>query len=143
MNALYAYFAYGSNLMPDRLLQRCPTAVPYAPAILPNYRLTERLYADVDFTPRAKVHGFVYLLRAQDVARLDRYEGYPRIYCRYTVDVILDDGTELPALIYEMTPKTKEIRNGLPYPEDYRKICREGANLHRIKNHFIRKRRCK
>ena len=143
MNALYAYFAYGSNLMPDRLLQRCPTAVPYAPAILPNYRLTERLYADVDFTPRAKVHGFVYLLRAQDVARLDRYEGYPRIYCRYTVDVILGDGTELPALIYEMTPKTKEIRNGLPYPEDYRKICREGANLHRIHNHFIRKRRRK
>ena len=48
-----------------------------------------------------------------------------------------------PALIYEMTPKTKEIRNGLPYPEEYRKICREGANLHRIKNHFIRKRRRK
>ena len=73
------------------------------------------------------------------MARLDRYEGYPQIYLRYTVDVILDDGTELPALLYEMTPKTKEIRNGLPYPEEYRKICREGANLHRIKNHFIRK----
>ena len=73
------------------------------------------------------------------MARLDRYEGYPQIYRRYTVDVILDDGTELPALIYEMTPKTKEIRNGFPYPEEYRKICREGANLHRIKNHFIRK----
>ena len=100
MNGLYAYFAYGSNLLPARLLQRCPTAVPYAPAILPNYRLT-------------------------------------------TVDVILDDGTELPALIYEMTPKTKEIRNGLPYPEEYRKICREGADIHRIKNHFIRKRRRK
>ena len=84
-----------------------------------------------------------YLLRAHDVARLDRYEGYPQIYRRYTVDVILDDGTELPALIYEMTPKTKEIRNGLPYPEEYRKICREGANFHRIKNHFIRKRRRK
>ena len=57
--------------------------------------------------------------------------------------MILDDGTELPALIYEMTPKTKEIRNGLSYSEEYRKICREGANLHRIKNHFIRKRRRK
>ena len=90
MNALYAYFAYGSNLLPERLFQRCPTAVAYAPAILPNYRLTE-----------------------------------------------------LPALIYEMTPKSKEIRNGLPYPEEYRKVCREGANLHRIKNHFIRKRRRK
>ena len=130
MKGLYAYFAYGSNLLPERLFQRCPTAVPYAPAILPNYRLTERLYAE-------------YLLRAHDVARLDRYEGYPQIYRRYTVDVILNDGTELPALIYEMTPKTKEIRNGLPYPEAYRKICREGANLHRIKNHFIRKRRRK
>ena len=96
--------------------------------------LTERLYADIDYAPGKQVH---------DVARLDRYEGYPQIYRRYTVDVILDDGTELPALIYEMTPKTKEIRNGLPYPEAYRKICREGANLHRIKNHFIRKRRRK
>ena len=122
MNVLYAYFAYGSNLLPDRLLQRCPTAVPYAPAILPNYRLAERLYADVDYAPREQVHGFVYLLRANDVARLDRYEGYPQIYRRYTVDVILNDGTELPALIYEMTPKTKGIRNGLPYPEAYRKI---------------------
>ena len=151
MNVLYAYFAYGSNLLPERLLQRCPTAVPYAPAILPNYRLTERLYADVDYVPGGQVHGFVYLLRAQDVARLDRFEGYPQIYRRYTVDVILDytvdvildDSTELPALIYEMTPKTKEIRNGLPYSEEYRKICREGADIHKIKNHFIRKRRHK
>ena len=105
MKGLYAYFAYGSNLLPERLFQRCPTAVPYAPAILPNYRLTERLYADVDYAPGEQVHGFVYLLRAHDVARLDRYEGYPQIYRRYTVDVILGDGTELPALIYEMTPK--------------------------------------
>lgn len=51
MNGLYAYFAYGSNLLPERLFQRCSTAVPYAPAILPNYRLTERLYADVDYAP--------------------------------------------------------------------------------------------
>ena len=66
MNGLYAYFAYGSNLLPERLFQRCPTAVPYAPAILPNYRLTERLYADVDYVPGEQVHGFVYLLRAHD-----------------------------------------------------------------------------
>ena len=127
MNGLYAYFAYGSNLLPARLLQRCPTAVPYAPAILPNYRLTERLYADVDYAPGKQVHGFVYLLRAHDVARLDRYEGYPQIYRRYTVDVILGDGTALPALIYEMTPKTKEIRNGLPYPDIRKSIGRSAV----------------
>lgn len=38
MNGVYAYFAYGSNLLPERLFQRCPTAVAYAPAILPNIR---------------------------------------------------------------------------------------------------------
>ena len=114
MNGVYAYFAYGSNLLPERLFQRCPTAVAYAPAILPNYRLTERLYADVDYAPGEQVHGFVYLLRAHDVARLDRYEGYPQIYRRYTVDVILDDGTELPSLIYEMTPKTRESATDYP-----------------------------
>ena len=103
--------------------------------------MTEPLYADIDYAPGEQVHGVAYLLRTNDVAHLDRYEGYPQIYRRYIMAVILDDGTELPALIYEMTPKTKEIRNGLPYPEAYWKICRKGANLHRIKNHFIRKRR--
>ena len=60
MNGVYAYFAYGSNLLPERLFQRCPTAVAYASAILPNYRLTERLYADVDgenFSPQKYVNG--------------------------------------------------------------------------------------
>ena len=94
MKGLYAYFAYGSNLLPERLFQRCPTAVPYAPAILPNYRLTERLYADVDYAPGEQVHGFVYLLRAHDVARLDRYEGYPQIYRRYTVRADLRNDSE-------------------------------------------------
>ena len=80
MNGVYVYFAYGSNQLPERLFLRCPTAVAYAPAILPNYRLTERLYADVDYAPGEQVHGFVYLLRAHDVEHLDRYERYPQIY---------------------------------------------------------------
>ncbi len=50
MKGLYAYFAYGSNLLPERLFQRCPTAVPYAPAILPNYALSFVEYLEQRFT---------------------------------------------------------------------------------------------
>ncbi len=143
MKRLYAYFAYGSNLLPSRMAQRCPTATGIGSAVLYNYKLTERLYADVDYAPGAEVHGFVYMLRASDVASLDRYEGYPRIYKRYTVDVILYDGTVVPALVYEMTEETKAIRNGKPYPEEYRCICRDGAKIRRIPNSFTRKRKSK
>ena len=38
--------------------------------------------------------------------------------------------------IYEMTPETKALRAGQPFPEDYRKICSVGAAYHRIPNAF-------
>ena len=142
------YVAYGSNLNIHQMKHRCPTAKLYGTGEIKNYELQFKGNPDSAFAtifPRegASVPVAVWEIQPRDERSLDRYEGYPQIYRRYTVDVILDDGTELPALIYEMTPKTKEIRNGLPYPEAYRKICREGANLHRIKNHFIKKRRRK
>lgn len=141
MNGLYAYFAYGSNLLPSRIFRRCPQAVAYSAAVLKNYRLTERLYADVDYSPGSQVYGFVYLLRASDIAFLDRFEGYPRTYKRYVVDVTLDDGSEIPALVYEMTEETKAARNGMAYPEEYRIMCRDGARIHQIPNYFTKKRR--
>lgn len=140
MKGVCWYFAYGSNLLPERMFRRCPTACLYAPAVLPNYQITERLYADVDYRPGKKVEGFLYVLRPRDILSLDRFEGVPRIYKRYTVDVRLDDGTEISALVYEMTEETKAMRNGCVYPEEYRQICMEGALFHKIKNNFIRKR---
>jgi len=140
MNGLYLYFAYGSNLLPDRMRRRCPHAIPVGPAILPNYKIVERLYADVDFQRGAQVSGFLYLLRESDVAALDRHEGYPAIYKRYTVGVHMD-GKAYPALVYEMTEATKHARDGKPYPEGYRQICRDGARHHKIKNNFIKKRK--
>ena len=57
------------------------------------------------------------------------------------VDVTLDDGSEIPALVYEMTEETKVARNGMAYPEEYRKMCRDGALIHQIPNDFTKKRR--
>ena len=140
MKNLYLYFAYGSNLLPSRMRRRCPNSIPFAPGILPNYRIAERLYADIDYSPGDEVSGFLYILRPGDVAMLDRYEGYPHIYKRYTVEIVLGDGSEVPAIVYEMSEETKRVRSRMRYPEEYRLICRDGARFHRIKNNFTLKR---
>lgn len=49
MKNLILYFAYGSNMEPVRMAWRCPGAYPLGRAVLRNYKLTERLYADIDF----------------------------------------------------------------------------------------------
>ena len=55
------YFAYGSNQNKRRAARRIPGAVDLGVAVLPNYRLTERLYADIDFCEGAEVFGVLYL----------------------------------------------------------------------------------
>ena len=49
MKNLILYFAYGSNMEPVRMTRRCLGAYPLGRAVLRNYKLTERLYADIDF----------------------------------------------------------------------------------------------
>ena len=50
-------------------------------------------------------------------------------------EVLMDD-VMYPALVYEMTDVTKRVRNGTPYPDAYRRICRSGARIRKIKSHF-------
>ena len=42
--------------------RRCPGAFPLGMAKLPNYRLSERLYADIDFEEGAAVYGVLYCI---------------------------------------------------------------------------------
>jgi gamma-glutamylcyclotransferase (GGCT)/AIG2-like uncharacterized protein YtfP len=69
------YFAYGSNLNIDQMLQRCPTAVPVRPLYLRNWRLVFRQVADIEPAEGHTVAGALYWCEPRDVAALDRYEG--------------------------------------------------------------------
>jgi len=51
------------------------------------------------------------------------------------------NGEIYQAVTYEMTLATKVARNGMPYPEEYREICSDGARFHHIKNKFTTRRR--
>ena len=57
MNNVLAYFAYGSNMNIKQMQERCPGSKPLIPAVLKDYRLTERKYADIDPEPGSCVHG--------------------------------------------------------------------------------------
>ena len=140
MNELILYFAYGSNMNPARMARRCPGAVTVGVGVLRNYRLTERLYADIDFLEGGEVHGVLYLITPRHLRSLDSHEGYPKVYRRMWLDVEFD-GVVYQAVTYEMTAETKAARDGMPYPEEYRALCSTGARINHVKNGFTKKRR--
>lgn len=134
------YFAYGSNMNSARMLARCPSARFAATATLKGYRLAERLYADIEPDQTNSVHGVVWAISDEDLANLDRNEGcHAGVYERRTYGVETKEGWTMTVHAYEMTDETREKRNGLRYPEQYRRICEVGAIRHNIANGFKRK----
>ena len=93
------YFAYGSNLHLEQMLERCPDAEPVTQAILRGYELVfkgnYRGYGVADVVPASPssvVYGALYKVSKRDIESLDRYEGYPRLYTRKTVTVETCEG---------------------------------------------------
>ena len=132
------YFAYGSNMNPDRIRERIPGARLVGKATIKGWRLVERLYADIDRSFGGRVEGVLYLVTPSEVARLDAYEGYPRVYSTVDVNAYLDATHKVRAFTYTMTKETKAERAGKPYPLGYCIICSHGAILHGVKDAFRR-----
>jgi gamma-glutamylcyclotransferase (GGCT)/AIG2-like uncharacterized protein YtfP len=131
------YFAYGSNMHTERMRLRCPSAEAMGPAALRGYRLAVRLFADIDPHPVGAVHGVLWSMETCDLAALDRYEGYPRLYERIvtTVEVHAQGRTmQVPAVVYIMTPATKTERDRQPCTDGYWTICHEGAREHGVRS---------
>ncbi|MGX1309403.1 gamma-glutamylcyclotransferase (GGCT)/AIG2-like uncharacterized protein YtfP [Amorphus suaedae] len=69
-------FAYGANLDPAGMRQRCPSAKPLGHASLENwhFRITIDGYASVAPRLGSTVHGVLWQISAKDEAALDAYE---------------------------------------------------------------------
>lgn len=132
------YFAYGSNMNPDRIRERIPQARLVGKATIKGWRLVERLYADIECAKGCTVEGVLYLVNQTELYRLDAYEGFPNIYGSVQVNAWLDAKHCVAAQTYMMTARTKAARNGRPYPREYRLICSTGAEYHGVKNEFRR-----
>ena len=101
------------------VLARCPDATVYGQAVLDNYDLRFRGSGVATVEPKegACVYGLLWELTDKCEASLDRYEGYPRLYIKQTLEVRTFDGQRVPVMAYIMNPEL-HLKPSLP-PRDY------------------------
>jgi len=99
------YFAYGANLDLRGMELRCPGYKPISRAVLKNYRLVFRGVADITPDLHYKVDGALYELTHEHLRVLDRFEGYPHLYTRKLLPVIIEQGEEVKAIVYIMVDR--------------------------------------
>lgn len=96
------YVAYGSNLNLNQMAFRCPKAKVVGKGVLKDYQLTFRHVATIEPVKDAETPVGVWEITPRDERALDIYEGYPRMYRKETVDVVMHDGTIKQAMVYIM-----------------------------------------
>ena len=146
------YFAYGSNMDLNQIVERCPSAKFHHPAVARGFRLAFTRFsekrqcgvADLIADASEEVWGAVFKIAGLDIPRLDRGEGVfltPPAYRRMPIKVFPPGGHELrDAFTYEVVAEAARhlkpnvayvglivggaVRWGLPeqYIEKLRKI---------------------
>lgn len=133
----FLYFAYGSNMNRARMLSRCPGARKVGTGTVGGWAVVERLYADLERRKGERTAGVVWSITRDDLAALDRAEGFPFVYDCLVARVRMGrTGREARCLVYIMTQAAREARDGTPYPEWYRAICSEGARANGVRDVF-------
>ncbi|MBU2583248.1 MAG: gamma-glutamylcyclotransferase [Alphaproteobacteria bacterium] len=84
------YFAYGSNMLAERLQRRCRSAVVHGVAVADDYALAFSKIGQDDSgkatlvaAAGVRTHGVVFRISIDDLALLDRFEGRGRGYERW------------------------------------------------------------
>lgn len=100
------YLAYGSNLNLEQMKRRCPTAKKVGTTILEDYKLTfqggyKSAVATIKPEKDSTVPVLIWKLEKEDEAALDRYEGWPRLYRKETLQVMLN-GKKTDVMVYIM-----------------------------------------
>jgi gamma-glutamylcyclotransferase (GGCT)/AIG2-like uncharacterized protein YtfP len=106
------YFAYGSNMDRNAMLQRCPASKPVGIGRLMRHRFIvfDEGYASVTRDPQRAVWGMVWDLALADVPALDRYESLSTgLYTKVIQPVVTGQGPRR-AIVYV----GRNARPGLP-----------------------------
>lgn len=112
MSNTFSYFAYGSNLLANRIHVNNPTAVRAGTGKLDNYRLDfirfakywKGAIATIVPTTGEVVWGAIWEISMDDLPKLDRQEGVASgAYIPLSVDVILPDGKRKLCRTYQQT----------------------------------------
>lgn len=108
------YVAYGSNLHLAQMARRCPDAKVYGSGVIKDYRLAFYHVASILPEAGAAVPVGIWEISAQDEKNLDRYEGFPHLYRKENIDVVMENGETVTAMVYIMN------RDGMEsYPDSH------------------------
>uniref|UniRef100_A0A8D0DLN6 gamma-glutamylcyclotransferase n=1 Tax=Salvator merianae TaxID=96440 RepID=A0A8D0DLN6_SALMN len=133
-NEHFLYFAYGSNLLRERLMLRNPSIVFLTVAHLLDYKLAFGSHqgrnsawhgstATIVHSPGDEVWGIIWKMSISDICSLDRQEGVEEgIYVPIEVSVQTQEGKVFKCRSYQMT----KFVFGLPSPQ-YKKVICMGA----------------
>jgi gamma-glutamylcyclotransferase (GGCT)/AIG2-like uncharacterized protein YtfP len=137
------YFAYGSNMLAERLQERTPSARAIGKAQLPGYKL-DFSKQSIDGSGKctiypseevgAIIHGVVFQLDEKELGRLDAAEGAPKHYKRQKLKV-LHKGEAVGALVYIATSRKEGLK---PY-NWYKALVIAGALQQGLPKSYIEK----
>ncbi len=142
MDDLLHYFAYGSNLHPERMRRRVPSAQPLGCAVLTGHLLRFHKASrkdgsgkcDAHYTgrPQDRVYGAVYSLVAAEKAALDAVEG-PGYEVAERVVILA--GTQRPVFLYRARPEA--VQADLQPYDWYHALVVAGARHHGLPEAYV------
>lgn len=110
------YISYGSNMNLRQMAYRAPNTKVYGKGILQGWQLVFNCHADIIQTGNEEdtVPVVVWeITNYKDLYALDCYEGYPSYYTKKNIDVVMETGEIINAMVYVMADRRKGI-----YPPD-------------------------
>ncbi|XP_027031493.2 gamma-glutamylcyclotransferase a [Tachysurus fulvidraco] len=142
----FLYFAFGSNLLKERLQLQNPSAVFHRVARLQGYGLKFGLWAEnvvsrwnggvatIEECPDEEVWGVVWKMAIEDITSLDKQESVDKgVYSPMEVMVETETG---PLLC--RTYKMNNFRPCAPSPQ-YKEVICLGAQQNGLPEHYIKK----
>ena len=144
MNATFLYFAYGSNLLTERIHMNNPSARFVSTACVENYKLTfgseSKRWGGAPATivpvVGSQVWGVLWELGIEDLESLDKQEGVPNHYQRFKVPFKTSEN------IQEYYAWTYHLVTGLdvaPIPSAiYQKVILKGAIEHGLPETYLK-----
>ena len=121
------YFAYGMNTNPGEMAYRCPGAVSLGHARLIDHVFRFAYHADVEACEGSYVDGVLWEITPENLAALDRLEGYPVYYDRCALTVIHQERA-YQALTYRMQPGQPDTEPAWSYFD----LVLEGYQSHQV-----------
>ncbi|XP_013405270.1 gamma-glutamylcyclotransferase [Lingula anatina] len=140
----FLYFAYGSNLLKERILINNKSAVFKAVGHIQDWELTFAMFsqrwqghvATILPVQRAQCWGVVWELDISDKQNLDNQEGVSRmVYKPIEVQVTCEDGSILECRTYELL-RPLERGLGPPSPQ-YKNVIVSGARQNGLPQDYI------